>query len=237
VLGVLWGETAWVQVYILFGVPYLALDFRGAERLFVGILSLVRTVLLWIALLYTSSSRVRIACGIAGAAVHVVFALYLVWHIERDPARFSFGSKGTVGLFYGAHVSVVNFLLDVCGASIPTMRLGHVVMLAANVVCGAILAVGLLFVDSWRRGWGCYCASARGMPSRLDRGLCPQWTDFHDFDGCGEDSTANTGSQNLICRDLSFAGPKCQSSACGTGEIDTGLPRYWHLSSTILASL
>jgi len=225
------------QVYALTGVPFLALGFRGGERLFCGGLGLVRSVLLWVALLYTSSTRVRIVCGAVGGVLHVVLCLYVAWHVDRDPSRFGFGAKGTVGLFYGAHASVVNFVLDVCGASIPSMRLGHFVMLGANVACGLLLVVGVLFVDPWRRGWGCYCRSALGRPSRLDRGLCPMWTDFHDFPGCGDDSTSNDGSANLVCRDLSFASSKCHNSACGTGEVDTGLPRYWHLSSTILASL
>lgn len=220
----------WLQVYYLLGVPhaFLLTTSGSRQQLLFGILGVLRSLFAWLGITVFYGS---LWPWFASLGFYGLLWICCIYFYSQGSFRVLAGNNKL--LYYGAHFSVFNFAFDVCGRGLNDLRIQHWIFLAANAVCAVILLVGLFLVSPWRRAWGCYCKSDRSNPWKLDRGLCPMYTDFYD-----PPSTANSGENNLICRDLSFASSsKCGNhDACITGQIDDGLPRYWHLVTMIAMS-
>lgn len=218
------------QVYYLLGIPhaFLLTTSGSRQQLLFGILGVLRSLFAWLGITVFYGS---LWPWFASLGFYGLLWICCIYFYSQGSFRVLVGNNKL--LYYGAHFSVFNFAFDVCGRGLADLRIQHWIFLAANAVCAVILLVGLFLVSPWRRAWGCYCKSDRSNPWKLDRGLCPMYTDFYD-----PPSTANSGENNLICRDLSFASSsKCGNhDACITGQIDDGLPRYWHLVTMIAMS-
>ena len=205
---------------------------RKVRRIMVG-LSLARVALLWVALLYNRNWVVRAVLASVAGAVYVAeyIFVYIQWRLgvretlERGK-KPQMSAENKV-LYILAHLSIVNFLLDVCGANVKTLKAQHIIILVGNVVAAIIVVIGYLLVDPYQRAWQCHPPGNRTFAD-LKYGMCPQWTDFYS-----PKSTANSGDNNLICRDLSFTAH--QTLACTTHVVDTSLPVFWHVATFVLS--
>lgn len=98
-------------------------------------------------------------------------------HIPVDPL-----------LYAVAHVSILNYILDLPGRRIPTAKLTHVLIVATNIVAAIVLIFTLHTITPIQRAWGCYDPQFVDDLSDYDRGMCP----------ADEDSNAN------ICTERPF---------------------------------
>ena len=231
-----------LQVYILTGIPAFFLRFGGARaddrrrRIYASSAAIVRVILLWVAILYTPSTHVRAIAAIAGAAVYLAEIVFTV--VRKSMARSRNNGKPLVltasdqFLYVGAHVSIINFVSGMCINHMKNIKLQRYITTFANVSIISILYVGYRFMEPYARAWMCYPKHER-WPSRLNRGMCPQWEQYYTAPG---HENSNAGDVNLICSEVRF-GSNGFSEACTTLTIDTSMPVWWHMVSTIFVAV
>lgn len=83
-------------------------------------------------------------------------------HIPVDPTLYAI-----------AHVSIVNFILDLPGRGIPSARFTHVLIVAINIVAAITLLFTLHTVTPIQKAWGCYDPQFVSGLADYDRGMCP----------------------------------------------------------------
>lgn len=77
-------------------------------------------------------------------------------------------------VLYGtAHVSVLNFLLDLPGRNVPTARRTHTLLVLVNLVAGSVLFVTYATATPLQKAWGCYQPSLIRSLRDYNRGMCP----------------------------------------------------------------
>ena len=188
-------------------------------------LAVVRVASLWIAILHRPATIIALIVAAAIYFVEIVLT-YVRKALQKSKRGFSVSDTA---LFYGAHISVINFALDRCSARINTMTLQHIVIIVINVSVIFIIYIGLDLVDPIQRAWMCY-PKHHHTPKLLNRGMCPQWENF--YGEVSYRSSSNSGNENLICRDEAIT--KVPNRACITGEIQASLPVFWHIASMLL---
>ena len=198
-------------------------------RKVLSIIAIFRVALVWILMLWVRNKIAIIVVASLAAAIYLVEYMFVYVKQRQCYERTGRYPKFTATnkfLYYLAHISVFNHVFDVCRADIKNFRVQHMVIIVANLATAPIIIFAYLFVDPYQRGWACYMVPLHRV-WEFSRGLCPQFTDFGDVD-----TTANSGENNLICRDESFAAK--QSLACTTGVIDASMPIYFHVAAYIL---
>lgn len=214
-------------MYALTGIPaaFLLFDDTPLEAKFkkaAVALAVPRVALFWLAIFLPSLSA-RALAGTIGGAIYGVEYIFSIVRRKKAPTYAPI-TRRQVALYYGAHLSAVNFALDMCSNGIKTMRIQHVFALVANAACVAILYVGLTIVDAYQRAWHCYPPHLRSLKD-LSRGMCPMWEDYYGPVAYHSDS--NRGVNNLVCRDFA------KTDACITREIKAALPVFWHIAGFI----
>ena len=77
-------------------------------------------------------------------------------------------------VLYGtAHVSVLNFLFDLPGRGVPTVKRSHTLLVVVNVIAGLTLLVTHAIATPLQEAWGCYQPSLITSLRDYNRGVCP----------------------------------------------------------------
>ena len=77
-------------------------------------------------------------------------------------------------VLYGtAHVSLLNFLLDLPGRHVPTVKRSHALLVIVNFIAGLTLFITYATATPLQEAWGCYQPSLINSLRDYDRGLCP----------------------------------------------------------------
>lgn len=187
-------------------------------------LAVLRVSALWISITLQSA---RLIAALAAAGIYVIeYVFTRIRHRKyHKPGHFLTRQKV---LYYGAHVSVINFALAICSSGIPTMRVQRALFILANLSATIILYVGYTFIDPWQRAWGCYPSSERSI-NKLEFGMCKEiYEKEHKQTPCFSDS--NRGHENLACIHFSDT-----SGGCDNGDPDTSLPALWHVANLVLS--
>lgn len=179
---------------------------------------------MWLAIALPQLHRaVRILFAVVAAGLYVLeFIFTAIRHAKAKPGGIT---RNQVALYYGAHLSVINFALDMCSNGIKMMRLQHIFFIAVNAVSVIILYVGLQYIDAYERAWGCYPAHERQLKD-FYRGMCPQWERYY---GPIKSHSDSNREHNLACRDFGKL-----SRACMTEDVDTSLPVIYHIVSLMV---
>lgn len=104
----------------------------------------------------------------------VSFGLYLFAYAIHKYKRPSDTAHAVQPVLYGtAHLSVLNFLLDLPGRNVPTARRSHTLLVLVNFVAGCVLFVVYATATPLQEAWGCYQPSLINSLRDYNRGLCP----------------------------------------------------------------
>lgn len=108
--------------------------------------------------------------GILVAVSAALYAATYITHVLRRRARPCVVQPVLFGI---AHLSVINFLLDLPGRGIPSQRRSHLLLVAVNLVGGLILVVTAVTATPLRNAWGCYAPEYVQTVKDYNRGICP----------------------------------------------------------------
>ena len=138
----------------------------------------------------------------------VLLGISLLAHVLDCGFSFRSGrvqSKQDEVAFCLAHVSIVNFVLDVPGIAAGTrLWWHHVVLLIVNLIAVATVLAGLTWVEDYAHAWHCYgthatleeleygyCMTWPGV-SAPPRGICDAGSQTGPHPGCAETSIPQT---------------------------------------------
>ena len=230
------------EVTILLGAPLLLIDvgppkanprFGLTPFKFLLLCELVRLPILYVAI-----------AGVAGygfpflVLLAVVLFIYLVEvvyiverrHYHRDDIEF-FSDKDRI-MYALAHLGLINFLLDVPGLSVSTMRLQHIIILLLNIGAVGVVVFGYLYIDTFDRAWGCYRCHGKGYDIyEFKYGYCASYTNYW------QPLSGNTGGDNLMVVNTAFQNPDdhhCSQTASPAGAYRASMPGWWHAASIMI---
>lgn len=112
-------------------------------------------------------------CLLASTLLHLVAYVTHRNHLIRKVLHENSHDELSVPIFWTSHVSVLNWLFDIPGIGVPTVKWVHVLILLINITAGLVFFCALWFERPMTLAWGCY---APDTPiTELKFGLCPQY--------------------------------------------------------------
>lgn len=92
----------------------------------------------------------RTAIFLLAVSLAIYVLDFLIARFVLDPPKIH------GGLYYLAHLSLTNFLLDSPGVGIPTVKFTHVLVQVGSLVPVPVLLFTFFTIDKMQRAWDCY---------------------------------------------------------------------------------
>lgn len=100
--------------------------------------------------------------------------LYLIAYALHVTQRSRLKVHVVQPVLYGtAHVSVLNFLLDLPGRYVPTVKRSHTILVIVNLIAGLTLFLTHASAKPLQEAWGCYQPALISSLRDYNRGMCP----------------------------------------------------------------
>ena len=129
------------------------------------------------AIAHTTAGHVGSWMLLASFLLYVVQYLHMRHHLVRIAIHYP-GDIETLlprHMYFVAHFSVVNFLLDLPDVNVPVTKFTRLFVVVTNLVAGSVLAVAVLLQEPMTLAWGCY--PPYESYRNYDFGMCPRAVD------------------------------------------------------------
>jgi len=106
----------------------------------------------------------------ASTVLHVIAYIIHRFHLVKLTTKNDTDEFNSMA-FWFAHVGLLNWLLDIPGISVPTVRLPHVIVIILNATAALLFFCTVYFEKPIITAWGCYAPGTALVD--LKYGVCP----------------------------------------------------------------
>jgi len=112
--------------------------------------------------------------------IHTLQYLTHLYHLAHNIAANNHVEESVINfpMYALAHISIVNFCIDLPGLVIPDVRLTNVSIILINIVAVSMYVFLLMAEEPMIQGWGCYPPWSN--INDLKDGLCPAYLSLHN---------------------------------------------------------